>query len=204
MKNLLNKFPQPKKEWLKHSLHGLAVLSGALLLYSLYWGFNQELFTSKAALENFLYTIGPIAPLIFIIIQMSQTIIPFIPASFIVPIGLLIFGLSSGFLLSFIGIISGSIINFSLARKFGRPLVEMVTSEKQLNKYIGWTEDNTKFNRMFAFGMFFPFTPSDFLCYLAGLSEISFKRYLLTISFSTISTLFLFSYGFTEIIRFFF
>lgn len=204
MNNLFEALHHRKKEWLKYSLNGLVFLSFSLLLYSLYWGFTHELFTSKEALKNFLYTIGPIAPLIFILLQMSQTIIPFIPASLIVPIGLFIFGMSSGVLLSFIGIISGSIINFGLARKFGRPLVEMITSKKKLNKYIGWTEDNTRFNRLFAFGMIFPFTPSDFFCYLAGLSEITFKRYLLIISFSTLSTLFIFSFGLTEIIRFFF
>lgn len=204
MNNLFHTLRQPKKPWLKVCLNLLIFLMFTLILFSLYWGYNHDLFTSKAALENFLSTIGPIAPFIFVIIQMSQTIIPFIPASLIVPIGLFIFGLSSGFFLSFIGIISGSIINFGLARKFGRPLVEMVTSEKQLNKYIGWTEDNTQFNRLFALGMFFPFTPSDFFCYLAGLSEISIKRYLLIITFSTLSTLILFSYGLTGIIHFFF
>lgn len=204
MHHLLNTLRHPKKQWMKVSLHLLVLLAFALIVYAFYWGFTHEIFTSNAALEEFLYALGPIAPFIFVIIQMSQTIIPFIPASLIVPIGLLIFGLSSGFFLSFIGIMSGSIINFTLARKFGRPLVEILASEKQLDKYIGWTEDNSQFNRLFAFGMFFPFTPSDFFCYLAGLSEISFRKYLFIISFSTISTLFIFSYGFTEIFRFFF
>lgn len=203
MNHLLEQLDASQKKRIKSGLHIIVIIGIILSLYAIYWGFSNELFTSEEALEKFLYSVGPIAPFIFIFIQGAQTVIPFIPASLIVPIGLLIFGMSSGFFFSFIGIIGGSIINFGLARKFGRPLVEIIGNEKQLNKYTAWTDDSNRFDRLFAFGMFFPFTPSNFLCYLAGLSDISFRKYLVIISLSSTFTLLLFSFSVTGLLQFF-
>ena len=171
---------------------------GVLLALSLLiWGF----FSSEAALQELLTALGPGAPFLFIFIQTTQTVTPFIPAALIIPIGLLLFGVSSGFFLSFIGLTMGSVINFKLARKFGQPLVEMFVSEKQFEKYSKWIVDEKRFDRLFAFGMFLPFMPSDLLTYIAGLSDISFKKYLSITSLSKIFTLSLYSYGVAGILR---
>lgn len=190
-----------EKKWLNYGIRILGIFGVLFALYAVYWGITNEIFTSEAALEEFLMTIGPIAPILFIFIQTTQTITPFIPAALIIPIGLFVFGISSGLFLSFMGLTIGSVINFSLARKFGKPLVEMLVSEKRLKKYMGWIEENDQFDRLFAFGMFFPFTPSDFLTYLAGLSDISFKKYLSITSLSKIFTLFLYAYGVMELLQ---
>ena len=171
---------------------------GVLLALSLLiWGF----FSSEDALQDLLSAMGPAAPILFIFIQTTQTVTPFIPAALIIPIGLLLFGVSSGFVLSFIGLTMGSVINFKLARKFGPPLVEMFVSGKQFEKYTKWMEDEERFDRLFAFGMFFPFTPSDLLTYIAGLSDISFKKYLSITSLSKVFTLFLYTYGIAGVLR---
>ena len=98
----------------------------------------------------------------------------------------------------------GSVINFILARKFGQPLVELLINEKQYNKYIGWLEDKNRFTKLFTFAMFFPLAPDDFLCYVAGLSNLSFKKYFLIITLSKPITLFIYSYGMSELFRFIF
>lgn len=171
---------------------------GLILTFSLLiWGF----FSSEDMIQNLLATLGSGAPILFIFMQTTQTVTPFIPAALIIPIGLLVFGVGTGFFLSFIGLTVGSVINFKLARKFGQPLVEMLVSEKQFEKYSKWIEDEDQFNRLFIFGMFLPFMPSDLLTYIAGLSDISFKKYLSITSLSKIFTLFLYSYGVAGILR---
>ena len=95
---------------------------GLILTFSLLiWGF----FSSEDMIQNLLATLGSGAPILFIFMQTTQTVIPFIPAALIIPIGLPVFGVGTGFFLSFIGLTVGSVINFKLARKFGQPLVEM-------------------------------------------------------------------------------
>lgn len=178
----------------------LKILGAFGLLFTialLTWG----LFASEDALQNVLTTLGPVAPILFVFMQTTQTVTPFIPAALIIPIGLLVFGVSSGFILSFIGLMMGSVINFKLARKFGQPLVQMFVSGKKVEKYTKWIEGEKRFDRLFAFGMFLPFTPSDLLTYIAGLSDISFKKYLSITSLSKIFTLFLYSYGIAGILK---
>lgn len=201
MMHLIDQFDHAKKEQFKFILNVLVILGFVLAIYALYLGFEHNLFTSKEALETFLYSVGPIAPLIFIFIQILQTVLLIIPRSIVVPIGLFVFGIKSGSVLSFIGIISGSLINFGLSRKYGHPFVELIGNKKKINKYMKWTEDSNRFDQLFAFGMFFPFAPSNFLCYLAGLSEISFRKFLLIVHLSTIPSLILFSFGVTELLK---
>lgn len=91
--------------------------------------------------------------------------------------GVVIWGPVGGFVLNYCGIVLGSMGAFFLARKFGQPLVERISSEKVYNKYISWLEKGEKFDKCFAAAIFFPVVPDDFLCYLAGITRISFKKF---------------------------
>lgn len=192
------------KEIVQFGLHLLNLLGVVLTLYALYWGFKSQVFTQEEALRDLLATLGPAAPIGFILIQIIQTVIPIIPGALTIPMGTMIFGMGYGFVLNFIGIMVGSVMNFMLARKFGRPLVEMIIDEKQFNKYITWLDEKNRFDKLFTFGMFFPFSPADFLCYLAGLSNISFYKYLLILTTGKPFTLFIYSYGTMGMLTLFF
>lgn len=113
----------------------------------------------------------------------------------------MIFGMGYGYLLNFVGIMIGSIINFTLARKFGRPLVQLLMGNRTFNKYVRWLDNPRQFKRLFIFGMFFPLSPADLLCYLAGLSDLSYRDYLLILSLGKPIALFLYSYGMVEILN---
>ena len=193
-----------RKEMVQFGLNLFNLVGIGFTIYAFYWGFKSQIFTQEEALRNLLTTLGPAAPYGFILLQIIQTVIPIIPGALTIPMGTMIFGMSYGFVLNFIGIMLGSIMNFILARKFGRPLVEIIVAEKQFNKYITWLDEKNRFDKLFTFGMFFPFSPADFLCYLAGLSNISFYKYLLILSTGKPFTLFVYSYGTMGILTFFF
>lgn len=193
-----------RKELVQFGLNLFNLVGIGLTIYAFYWGFKSQIFTQEEALRNLLTTLGPAAPYGFILLQIIQTVIPIIPGALTIPMGTMIFGMGYGFVLNFIGIMLGSIMNFILARKFGRPLVEIIVAEKQFNKYITWLDEKNRFDKLFTFGMFFPFSPADFLCYLAGLSNISFYKYLLILSTGKPFTLFVYSYGTMGILTFFF
>lgn len=190
-----------KKEKLQRLFTFLNVIGFILAIAGIFWGFKSGLFTNEEQMKAVLLKAGPAAPIVFIFIQIIQTVIPIIPGALTIPMGTMIFGPTYGFLLNFIGIMIGSVMNFLLARRFGRPLVEMVTDDKKFNKYIRWLDSEKGFDRLFTFGMFFPLSPADLLCYFAGLSAISFKKYLLILSLGKPFTLFIYQYGMTNLLQ---
>ena len=195
IRQLFDSWSISKKDFIRVLMNSLNVLGVLLTIYALYWGYQQQIFTSETALRNLLERMGSAAPLGFIFIQIIQTVVPIIPAALTIPMGAIIFGMGYGFYLNFIGIMIGSIINFILARKLGRPFVELLVDESKFRKYTCWLDDEKRFNKLFTFGMFFPMSPADLLCYIAGLSKISFRRYLVTLSLGKPLTLFIYSFG---------
>ena len=79
---------------------------------------------------------------------------------------------------NFLGTVIGSCLNFYLARRWGQPLVHNLVEEKTREKYLHWLEDGKKFDWLFASAILLPFFPDDALCLVAGLSKMSWKRFL--------------------------
>lgn len=204
LESTLDALDYSKEEAVQLGLKLLGILGFFLTIHAFYLGFKHEIFTSETALRNLLDSMGHLASIGFILIQILQAVIPIIPGALTIPMGAMVFGMGYGFLLSFIGIVMGSIINFALARQFGRPLVKMLVSEKQFNKYIDWMDSPRGFDKLFTFAMFFPLSPDDLLCYFAGLSNLSFKKFVFILGLSKPITLFIYAYGMKEILTFIF
>jgi len=73
----------------------------------------------------------------------------------------------------------GSIIAFYLARQYGQQFVKSMVSEHTYNRYISWLDKGQWFDYFFAFMMFFPVSPDDFLCMLAGLTKMTYKKFII-------------------------
>ena len=67
----------------------------------------------------------------------------------------------------------------------------------------GWLDKGNRFDRFFIFMMIWPISPADFLCMLAALTKMSFKRYMTIIILTKPFTLVVYTYGLTYIIDFF-
>ena len=91
--------------------------------------------------------------------------------------GVVLFGNINGFICNYVGICIGSAAAFALARHCGRPLILKIFGEKQLRRYDGWTQRDGRFDKLFALAIFLPAAPDDFLCYLAGTTAMSWKRF---------------------------
>lgn len=145
----------------------------------LFYLFNNNL--SSQQLTLLLKNAGIFAPLLFILIQIIQCVIPIIPGSVSCIIGVALFNPIGGFIYNFIGISIGSTINFLLAKKYGNKIVLKLVSKNNYDKYIAWLEKKDKFNKLFALAMLLPCLPDDLLCFLAGLTPMSFKKFVLII-----------------------
>ncbi len=193
--NLARETRSLKRARLVNQVFNLVGILGVILtIWLIYAAYQRGLFSSQENLEAFLRGFGGWAPWLFILIQIVQTVIPVIPGGLTCPAGAAIFGVWYGFLLNFIGIMIGSVIDFWLARRYGRHLVMALIGPKSYNKYIHYLNTKT-FDRIFIFGMFFPVSPADALCLLAGLSNMTFKRFFLFLSLGKPFTLFIYTYG---------
>lgn len=149
---------------------------GALLIFTVY-GIRTGIFTDRSRMEALVSRSGICGPLLFVLIQIIQVVIPIIPGGITCAVGVVLFGAWQGLLYNYVGIVIGSFINFYLARRYGKCFVQSLVKEETYEKYADWLERGKKFDRFFALAIFFPCAPDDFLCMLAGLTRMSWKKF---------------------------
>lgn len=143
------------------------------------WLWRKGVFQSKEALQDFLTNYGGSATTLFLVLQAVQVVIPILPGGVSCLAGVLIFGPWLGFVLNYVGISLGSFVAFAMARNWGKPLLNKLFSKKLHEKYERWTHESRRFDRLFALAIFLPGLPDDFLCFLAGTTGISWKKFAL-------------------------
>ena len=164
-----------------------------------YYAIKADLFSSEENLKTFLNSCGVFAPIFFVFLQIVQVIIPLIPGGISTGVGVIIFGPLWGFIYNYVGIVIGSIIVFFIARKYGMPLIKKMFKKELIDKYIGWLNKGKKFEKLFAAAIFLPVAPDDFLCYLAGVTDIITKKYIAIIVLLKPFTIALYSLFLVEI-----
>lgn len=152
------------------------------------------------ALEAQYRTLGPIIGLLF---PFLEAFLPFLPLVAFVVANASSHGLWMGFLLSWVGTVSGSYSVFLLVRQFGKyPRVQKFIKYKKMQKLIRWV-DMKGIAPLFIL-LCFPFTPSVLVNIVAGLSDIKKKIYLvvlLTGKFVMILTISLLGYDIGALLR---
>jgi len=152
------------------------------------------------ALEAQYRTLGPIIGLLF---PFLEAFLPFLPLVAFVVANASSHGLWMGFLLSWVGTVSGSYSVFLLVRQFGKyPRVQKFIKYKKMQKLIRWV-DMKGIAPLFIL-LCFPFTPSVLVNIVAGLSNIKKKIYLvvlLTGKFVMILTISLLGYDIGALLR---
>ncbi|MFR3360606.1 MAG: TVP38/TMEM64 family protein [Enterococcus canintestini] len=165
------------------------LISIALTIYF----FNLGVFKDINALRGLVGDSIILGPIIFILLQILQVVIPIIPGGISSAAGVLIFGPFAGFIYNYVGICIGSIIIFLLGRRYGKPFILSMISDKTYNKYIGWLDNQSRFEKLFALAIFLPVAPDDALCLMAGLTNISVKKYVWIILLAKPLSIFLYS-----------
>jgi len=124
-------------------------------------------------------SLGFWAAFIFILFCILNTV--FLPIPLAVPavVGALVFGPLLSFIYMSIGTVIGSLIVFTIGKKFGKRIVVWMIGKEKTEKYSALI--NKKGKLAFIFMMIFPFFPDDILCLVAGLSNMSYKFFLFVI-----------------------
>ncbi len=184
-----------KQRSLKIVFNCITVIGILVTIILCIYGIRLGVFKSPGMLSEFIARAGYLGPVVFIGIQIIQVVIPIIPGGVSIVAGVAIFGPVYGFIYNYIGIVIGSIINFLLARRLGKPFVESVVSKRTYDRYIGWLDTGSRFDKLFAFAIFFPVSPDDYLCLLAGLTKMTLKKFVAIILICKPFTILVFSYG---------
>ena len=166
-----------KNKNLKLFINICTIIGTLLLIFFIYYGIIFGIFSSEEKLSEFLSKVGIWGPIIFIVIQIVQVVIPIIPGGVSCVVGVLVFGPFFGFIYNYVSIIAGSIIVFLISKKYGMPLLRKMFKKELIEKYVNWLDKGKKFDKLFAIAIFMPVAPDDFLCYLAGLTKMSLKKY---------------------------
>ncbi|MEG1918526.1 MAG: VTT domain-containing protein, partial [Oscillospiraceae bacterium] len=144
-------------------------------------------------LQAYIAGFGAIGALVFVLFQATQVVIPILPGGLGCLGGVVLFGPWLGFVYNYIGICLGSVVAFCIAKNCGRPVLYTLFNEKVIDKYDAWT--SRRFDRWFALAIFLPVAPDDFLCYLAGTTPMSLRKFTAIILLGKPAAIALYSLG---------
>lgn len=153
----------------------ILLLGGCVL--GLYLTGFFEAASSPESIKAYIEASAPWSHLVFFFLQLVSSIVAPIPSNITALAGAILFGTIPAFLLTWAAVILGSLIVFSLARALGQDVVGRFVGRKMSARYLDVIRRKRDTFLFLAF--LFPFFPDDILCILAGLTEISWKRFLL-------------------------
>ena len=134
----------------------------------------------KQKIRGWLDSLGPLAPLGFILILALQVLAAPIPGEATVFVGGFFFGAVPGFLYSSVGLTLGSSLAFLLSRWLGSRFIKRLFRTESVEKFEALFE---RHGALVAFLLFlFPGAPKDYLCYLLGLSKIPFRVFVVLVT----------------------
>ena len=137
----------------------------------IFWLLPQTaVFRSTAAFQQWIQHLGPWAPVVIILYEILQVLIPPLPGQVLDVVNGYVFGPWYGALYSLLGVSIGSMIALGLARRYGRPLLHIVwpnLTNHQLHQYLGWRRW-----WLWVFLLWVPGAPDDAISYILGFTQI--------------------------------
>ena len=164
------------------------------------FGYQSGIFTDTQKMQAFLERAGVLAPLVFMAIQAVQVVIPILPGAIGCVFGVVFFGAVR---VSFI-ITSESVSALWLPfywRELRTRLVQQMTGAKFYQKYSKYLLQEKQFERIFALLIFLPVAPDDFLCYLAGISKMTVRKFAIIILLGKPLAILLYSMGVYQLLQ---
>jgi len=143
----------------------------APLLASLRWFSDLDAVT--ASIRGY----GLWGPAILFILFILQTFLAFIPGQALMVASGYVYGFSGGVLITWFSLVLGGQMAFWLARRYGRPFAEKWISPSILDRW-----DKSAAGQGVGFyvvTLVMPFFPNDAMCYVAGLGNMSNRRFLI-------------------------
>ena len=166
------------KKW-KHIAAFLSWFPLVILIIYFVKLYCDGVFNSVESLREYMNTFGVFAPLVLIVFQALQVLIPILPNYIGCIAGTLLFGPVLGFFCNYIGLSLGSVGAYYLARRFGMNIVMLMFSEKTYEKWSTRFKKSKSFDLIVFLCHALPLMPADFLSYFCGLIKSDEKKFWL-------------------------
>lgn len=155
------------------------IIAGVFAYFYLKYGKQLfELFGDAAKLKIFLSQFRGFDKWVFVAIRAFQTVIKIIPAEPLEIGSGLLYGTWGGMWLCLLGTMIGSIIIIALTRVFGKSLVSAFIPIEKIES-LAFLQNEKKVYLSLFFIFLIPGTPKDVLTYVAGLTGLDMRKFLL-------------------------
>ena len=135
--------------------------------------------------REYLLSFGGWAYFVYTLIQAVHVVVVVIPGDVVTICGGYIYGLPLGFLLSFTGIMIGTVAAFYLSRFLGYDFINMFIAQEKIEKFSRILNSTGGIIGLLAVCLA-PFVPKDIMIYVAGLTPIKPARLFLIYGLSRI------------------
>lgn len=125
---------------------------------------------------------------IFLLIQILQVVISFIPGEPIEVIGGVIYGAFGGLLTCMLGCLIGSMIVYFLSLKIGKSFIKLFLKEKDFNE-VKFLKNEKRVEELVFIFYFIPGTPKDIITYLAPYTKIKPLKFFIISTFARIPSI---------------
>jgi uncharacterized membrane protein YdjX (TVP38/TMEM64 family) len=157
----------------------LATVAVTLLFWDVlvqWWERLSYVFGSPAEFRSWVEGFGAWGPVAYVLALAAQVIVVPVPGTLFPPVGALAFGAWPAFALSLAGLALGSALVFLIARRWGRPVALRLAGEDRIARYEAVIAARGGLLLWLVFLL--PLLPDDAVCAMAGVSAISFRRFL--------------------------
>ena len=168
----------------KKTLFVLAIVIFVLLSAALAWFVGRPMVHFARQPEQFRAWVdghGAWGPLAYVAMVFLQVLVAIIPGEPLEISGGYAFGAVQGTVLCMLGAFLGSVVVFAFVRRFGRELVEVFFPKEKIES-LRFLQSSPKRDLLFWIVFVVPGTPKDLLCYFAGLTDLSWGKWLLICS----------------------
>lgn len=151
------------------------------VVYFTFLAIGIKLNISPQKMRDWIRSFGILSPLVYILTFWLFILIPSLPNPPLLLTGGIAFGTTWGFLLSYFASSTAYIINFTIAKKWGREYIRKIAGENTI-KEIDKISDKVGKRGIFLLRLV-PGFSFDVLSYAAGLSKISLKDFIISFFF---------------------
>jgi uncharacterized membrane protein YdjX (TVP38/TMEM64 family) len=170
------------------------------LLYFGHAGFRTELHhmlrmmssADIAWLRDYLQSFGVWAPIISVALQFLTSILAPLPSFVVTFANAMVFGFWWGVILTWTSWLAAAALCFGLARALGRPVVERLATRKALEATDRYVQ-NAGFRTLLV-ARLIPFVNPDVICYAAGLTNVGWKPFMISMAIGSLPSTLVYSY----------
>jgi len=157
-----------------------ALLTGLVVAASLGVRQHAAFIFDAEEMRAWLDGFGAFAPVVLVLVQAMQVIVAPVPGQVLALAAGYLFGPVAGSVYSVLGVLIGSAIAFSLARRFGRPFVAELLHEDILDRFDAFV-DRVGVPGLLVF-VAIPGLPDDAVCFLSGLTQWRLRTFIAVVT----------------------